>query len=100
MEHFVAALDGRIRSMGSTHELLSHRRWQGISLAELVERELAPYTTGSNTDISGPEVMLTTSRRKIERPGRFGRIVQSPENCKVERTSASAGGGLTLIGDL
>jgi two-component sensor histidine kinase len=59
MEHFVAALDGRIRSMGSTHELLSHRRWQGISLTELVERELAPYTTGSNTDIGGPEVMLS-----------------------------------------
>jgi PAS domain S-box-containing protein len=58
MEHFVAALDGRIRSMASTHELLSHRRWLGIPLAELVERELAPYTTGSNTEIGGPEVML------------------------------------------
>jgi PAS domain S-box-containing protein len=59
MEHFVAALDGRIRSMGSTHELLSHRRWLGIPLAELVERELVPYTTGSNTEIGGPEVMLS-----------------------------------------
>ncbi len=58
MEHFVAALDGRIRSMGSTHELLSHRRWLGIPLAELVERELAPYTIGYNTEIGGPEVML------------------------------------------
>jgi PAS domain S-box-containing protein len=58
MEHFVAALDGRIRSMASTHELLSHRRWLGIPLAELVERELAPYTTGSNAEIGGPEVML------------------------------------------
>ena len=59
MEHFVAALDGRIRSMGSTHELLSHRRWLGIPLAELVQRELAPYTTGANTEIGGPEVMLS-----------------------------------------
>jgi PAS domain S-box-containing protein len=59
MEHFVAALDGRIRSMGSTHELLSHRRWLGIPMVELVERELAPYTTGSNTEIGGPEVMLS-----------------------------------------
>jgi two-component sensor histidine kinase len=59
MEHFVAALDGRIRSMGSTHELLSHRRWLGIPLADLVERELAPYTTASNTEIGGPEVMLS-----------------------------------------
>ena len=59
MEHFVAALDGRIRSMGLTHELLSHRRWRGIPLAELVGRELAPYATGSNTEFSGPEVMLS-----------------------------------------
>ena len=59
MEHFVTALDGRIRSMGSTHELLSHRRWLGIPLAELVQRELAPYATGSNTEITGPEVMLS-----------------------------------------
>ena len=59
MKHFAVALDGRIRSMGSTHELLSHRRWLGIPLAELVERELAPYATGSNTEIGGPEVMLS-----------------------------------------
>jgi PAS domain S-box-containing protein len=58
MEHFVSALDGRIRSMGSTHEILSHRRWLGIPLAELVERELAPYATGSNAEIGGPGVML------------------------------------------
>jgi PAS domain S-box-containing protein len=59
MEQFVSALDGRIRSLGSTHELLSHRRWLGIPLAELVERELAPYSTGSNTEIGGPDVMLS-----------------------------------------
>jgi PAS domain S-box-containing protein len=59
IESFATALDGRIRSMASTHELLSHRRWLGIPLAELVERELAPYTTGSNAEIGGPEVMLS-----------------------------------------
>ena len=59
MQHFVAALDGRIRSMGSTHELLSHRRWEGVPLSQLVKRELAPYTTASNTEIDGPEVLLS-----------------------------------------
>jgi PAS domain S-box-containing protein len=55
---FVAALDGRIRSMATTHELLSSHRWQGVSLAELVRRELAPYATGDNTEISGPGTLL------------------------------------------
>ena len=55
---FVAALDGRIRSMATTHELLSSRRWQGVSLTELVRRELAPYATRNNTEINGPDISL------------------------------------------
>ena len=55
---FVAALDGRIRSMATTHELLSSRRWHGVSLTELVRRELAPYATRNNTEINGPDILL------------------------------------------
>ena len=55
---FVAALDGRIRSMATTHELLSSRRWHGVSLTELVRRELAPYATRNNTEINGPGILL------------------------------------------
>jgi PAS domain S-box-containing protein len=56
---FVAALDGRIHSMAKTHELLSSRQWHGVSLAELVRCELAPYATAMNTEIGGPEVTLS-----------------------------------------
>jgi PAS domain S-box-containing protein len=55
---FVAALDGRIRSMATTHELLSSHQWQGVSLKELVGRELAPYATRNNIEINGPGVLL------------------------------------------
>lgn len=55
---FVATLEGRIRSMATTHELLSARQWQGIPLTDLVRRELAPYATSSNTKLNGPEVLL------------------------------------------
>jgi PAS domain S-box-containing protein len=65
MEHFVAALDGRIRSLKSTHEILSHRCWLGIPLTELVQRELAPYVTGSNVEIGGPEVMLSAEAGQV-----------------------------------
>jgi PAS domain S-box-containing protein len=58
MADFVTALDGRIRSMATTHELLSYRRWHGIPLAELVQRELAPYATIGNTQIEGPDDVL------------------------------------------
>ena len=59
MAHFVAALDGRLRSMAATHELLSHRQWWGIPLAELIRRELAAYATSGNAEIDGPEVILS-----------------------------------------
>jgi PAS domain S-box-containing protein len=58
MQDFMASLDGRIRSMARTHELLSAAQWQGISVLELVRRELAPYATRGNTDMNGPAVML------------------------------------------
>jgi PAS domain S-box-containing protein len=58
MVEFVAALEGRIKSMATTHELLSYRRWQGIPLADLVRHELAPYITTSNARVDGPDVML------------------------------------------
>ena len=40
---FVAALNGRIKSMAATHQLLSSHQWRGILLSDLVRRELAPY---------------------------------------------------------
>jgi two-component sensor histidine kinase/integral membrane sensor domain MASE1 len=58
MNHFVASLDGRIRSMARTHEMLSATQWHGICLRELIRRELAPYATSSNTEINGPDVIL------------------------------------------
>ena len=57
---FVATLAGRIQSMAATHELLSSRQWKGISVRELVRRELAPYMVKSNTHLSGPDVTVST----------------------------------------
>ncbi len=59
MQHFVAALDARIRALASTHELLSNRRWRGLPLDELLRCQLAPYAAHGNTRINGPDVLLT-----------------------------------------
>ena len=57
MADFVTALEQRIESLAGTHELLSHSNWRGVSLAEVVAREFAPYA-GDNAEISGPSVTL------------------------------------------
>jgi two-component sensor histidine kinase len=56
MADFATALDGRVQSMARTHEMLSACAWQGVSVGELVRRELAPYATGKNAEINGPQV--------------------------------------------
>ena len=55
---FIESLDRRIQSMADAHELLSRNRWQEVSLADLVRRELAPYASTANTVIKGPHVGL------------------------------------------
>jgi two-component system CheB/CheR fusion protein len=54
---FVAGLDGRIKSLARTHELLSQNQCQDVSLEEIVQREIAPYAAGYAT-ILGPGVAL------------------------------------------
>ena len=59
MADFVAALDGRIKSMAATHQLLSSHQWKGILLSDLAfSCELAPYAAHGNTEIGGPYVIL------------------------------------------
>jgi PAS domain S-box-containing protein len=58
MEEFLRSFDGRIQAMANAHALLSRSRWQGASLADLVHKELAPWTGTGNTTVEGPEVLL------------------------------------------
>jgi PAS domain S-box-containing protein len=61
MDEFIEALDRRIQSMAVAHELLSQGHWQGVRLADIVRRQLAPYATDANTTIGGPDVTLTAA---------------------------------------
>jgi two-component sensor histidine kinase len=61
IDEFIRALDGRIQSMADAHALLSQNRWLGVGLADLVRRQLAPYTTKTNTVIGGPDITLSAA---------------------------------------
>jgi integral membrane sensor domain MASE1 len=50
-DEFVNALDGRIQAIAAAHTLLSQSRWSVVGLADLIRRQLAPYTTDANTVI-------------------------------------------------
>jgi two-component sensor histidine kinase len=57
LAEFVVGLDGRIKSLARTHELLSENQWQDVSLRDIVQREIAPYAAG-NATILGPGIAL------------------------------------------
>jgi two-component sensor histidine kinase len=59
MDEFLQVFDGRIQSMANAHRLLSRSRWQGVSLAELVRKELAPCSGKGCARVEGPEVLLS-----------------------------------------
>jgi two-component sensor histidine kinase len=58
---FIDTLNHRLQSMAEAHALLSRNRWQGVSLADLVHQELAPFVTVGNTVVEGPHVELTAA---------------------------------------
>jgi PAS domain S-box-containing protein len=61
IDEFLRSLDGRIQSMAAAHTLLSTSGWQSVGLDALVHSQLAPYTTGANITIRGPDVMLAST---------------------------------------
>jgi len=51
-------VEGRINALARVHTILSLSSWQGAEIGRLVDEELAPYTTGAQIELSGPEIQL------------------------------------------
>lgn len=60
LDDFAESLQGRIRALSATHDLLTQREWGATPLGAVIAAELAPYTQGEDpvVELSGPPVML------------------------------------------
>ena len=60
LDHFADSLEGRIRSLSATHDLLAHSEWSATSLRSVLEAELGTWDNRSDGAIhlSGPDTML------------------------------------------
>ncbi|MCL4672920.1 MAG: CHASE domain-containing protein [Sphingomonadaceae bacterium] len=60
LDQFADGLDGRVRAMSATHDLLTRSEWGTTSLHDVVEAELALYFADDarNIEITGPPVQL------------------------------------------
>jgi two-component sensor histidine kinase len=59
LDEFLRSFEGRIQAMANAHALLSRSRWRGASLADLVNKELAPWVGAGSTCVNGPDVLLS-----------------------------------------
>lgn len=59
LEDFAEGLDGRIRALSATHDLLTRSEWGTTPIAEVVRAELAPYARAEGALVmAGPDVEL------------------------------------------
>lgn len=60
LDQFVEGLQGRIRALSATHDLLTDREWGPTPLRKVAEAELAPYRNVEDVAVvlTGPEVDL------------------------------------------
>jgi two-component sensor histidine kinase/CheY-like chemotaxis protein len=61
---YIAGVEGRIRALAQTHELLSQSRWQGADMLRLVNDEISPYRSrgGARIAVAGPSVILSPDK--------------------------------------
>lgn len=60
LDQFATALDGRIRALSATHDLLTKSDWGTTPIRSVVEAELKPYAYAADheIDLQGPEIEL------------------------------------------
>lgn len=87
----MAGFNDRIKSLARSHELLSQSRWQGASLEEIVQRELAPYGA-DNAEIGGPRVTL-----KAEAVQAVGMVLHELTTNAAKHGALSTPGGRVLL---
>lgn len=59
LEEFAEGLDGRIRALSATHDLLTQSDWGTTPIRAVIEAELAPYARSEGSlELAGPTVEL------------------------------------------
>jgi two-component sensor histidine kinase len=60
LEDFTSRLEGRIRALSATHDLLTNSQWGNTPIRSVIEAELTPYSRdqGQVVEMRGPHVEL------------------------------------------
>ena len=61
---YISGVEGRIRALALSHDLLSQSRWQGADIARLIKEEIEPYRMGNAQRVKaeGPSINLAPDK--------------------------------------
>lgn len=94
VEQFVRSFEGRLSAMGRTHDLLTARSWQGVSVRDLVATVLAPYRSdrADALVLAGEEVELPPAIAPT-----LGRTLHELATNAAKHGALSAAGGKVTV---
>ena len=58
VKDYIQAVEGRINALARVHTILSLSSWQGAEIGKLIDEEIAPYSTGDQIALLGPQIQL------------------------------------------
>jgi PAS domain S-box-containing protein len=58
VKDYIQAVEGRINALARVHTILSLSSWQGAQIGRLIDEEIAPYSSGEQIELNGPEIQL------------------------------------------
>ncbi|WP_284126573.1 CHASE domain-containing protein [Parerythrobacter aestuarii] len=94
LDDFATALDGRIRALSATHDLLTQSEWGSTPLRSVIEAELAPYANPEDRalDLEGPDLALAPNDALS-----FGLAIHELATNAAKYGALSAEGGRVIV---
>ncbi|UIP06756.1 CHASE domain-containing protein [Erythrobacter sp. SDW2] len=94
LDDFAQGLDGRIRALSATHDLLTQSEWGTTPLRQVVVAEMAPYASSdaSMIELDGPDVELAPNDALS-----FGLAIHELATNAAKYGALSAEGGMVSI---
>lgn len=94
LDDFAQALDGRIRALSATHDLLTQSEWGTTPLRKVLQAEMAPYASADSNmlDLEGPDVALAPNDALL-----FGLAIHELATNAAKYGALSSPGGQVAI---